>query len=149
MVAKVIDRAEFADTGAVWEATDDGIVAVIFGNKRSNEAAVIAEAKWFSEQFHRLRERQPSALWAALVDLKQVSEDHRPPHEASEEYTHLLRDEALMKVALLHTTIVQKAIVAILLAPAFFADKVHYFASEAAARDWLRSAHPHGMSVNW
>lgn len=149
MEAKILERAEFSQTGGKWQAAEDGVLTVTFGSRRDNDADVVAEAEWFIECLRSLREAYPKRTWTALVDLAAVPEDHRPPHEASERYTHLLRDEALLKVALLHATTVQKAIVAILLAPAFLADKVHYFANEGAARDWLCSEHPNQNSINW
>ncbi|MFH1171648.1 MAG: hypothetical protein V1778_03865 [bacterium] len=149
MIAKVLGQKNFAETGGTWEVTEDGIITVTFGGRRSSDAAVVHEAQWFAECLSVLKEHSRDATWTALVDLKNVPEDHRPPHEASEWYTHLLRDERLTKVALVHATTIQRAIVAILLAPIFFMDKIHYFASRGAAEDWLRSEHAHAASVNW
>ena|SRR3989344_4733274 len=149
MEEKILEQADYPRTGGRWQASDDGVVSVILGGRRASDGDVISEAQWFVECLRSLHDKYPKRTWTALVDLKEVPEDHRPPREASERYTHMLRDEELLKVALLHATTVQKAIVAILLAPAFLADKVHYFANTVAARDWLLSEHPNQNSINW
>lgn len=149
MEGAILREDVFSPTGGTFRATDDGVVTLTFGGQRASDEAVVAEAHWCDNHVIRLKEAYPNRNWKAIVDLARIPDDHRPPHAASEIYTHFLRDESLSKVALVHATNVQRAVVTILLAPAFFADKVHYFANAAAARNWIQTDHPRAGVVNW
>lgn len=139
----------FPETHGSWCVRQDGTIDVVLGCRREDQDAVVREAQWFDEQYTALKERFPRQLWQTLIDLKEVSPEHRPPREAAEIYSVLLRDEQLTKAALVHATEVQQAIVAILLPPVYLADKVHFFAHRGAALDWLSSDHPDAVRVNW
>lgn len=146
---RTFEESVFQETGARWSVANDGIIAVSFGPRRSDDASVIAESQWFADRLSALKDRFPRRVWTTCINLSEVPIDHRPPRTASEIYTHILQDEALVKVAFLHASVVHKAIVAILLAPVIFSDKVHFFSSQEAALDWLRSEHPQANAVNW
>lgn len=144
------EHATYQPTGAEWDVTPEGIIAVVLGMRGgAADSDGVNEAEWLQEQFENLKQRHPSQHWKVLIDLHMVPADHRPLMKASSTYTHILSDDMIAKVALVSATMVQKAIVAILLPPAILSDRVHYFTTQDSAREWLLADHHESANVRW
>lgn len=144
------EHARYQPTGAEWNVASDGLIAVVLGTRGgAADSDGVNEAEWLQEQFENLKKRHPSQHWKVLIDLHRVPADHRPLMKASSIYTHILSDDMIAKVALVSATMVQKAIVAILLPPAILSDRVHYFTKHEDARLWLLADHHESAKVRW
>jgi hypothetical protein len=146
---EILEQDNFPETGAVWSVASTGIIGATLGERRDSHENVWREAAWLADHLRDLNDRYPNRYWGVLVDCARLPDAWRPTHKMSEQYTHMIRDESIAKVALVHASNVQKAIATVLLAPAVFSDRVHYFANETAARDWLEADHPHASLIRW
>ncbi len=134
-------KMTFRPTGATCLVGSDGTIHLMLGPRRT-EGKVDGEAAWVASQLQDIAGASQRPFWNAIIDLRHIPSEERPSHAMRDTYSMLVQDERLHKVAIINTQREQRAVLGVMLLSAFLPDKVHFFANEDAASDWLSTRHP-------